>query len=44
MQNINLEDGITDNYTCINEHIKISNYLLDLYFTEADVKRGIQNL
>ena len=44
MQNIHLEDGITDNDTCINEHIKISNYVLDMYFTEADVKRGIKNL
>ena len=39
MQNINLEDGITDNDTCINEHINISNDVLDMYFTEADVKK-----
>ena len=44
MQNINLEDGITDNDTCINEHINISNDVLDMYFTEADVKKGIKNL
>ena len=42
MQNINLEDGITDNDTCINEHINISNDVLDMYFTEA--KKRIQNL
>ena len=44
MQNINLEDGITDNDTCINEHINISNDVLDMYFTEAGVKKGIKNL
>ena len=44
MQNINLEDGITDNDTCINEHIIISNDVLDMYFTGADVKKGIKNL
>ena len=44
MQNINLEDGITDNDTCINEHINISNDVLDMYFTEADVKQGIKKI
>ena len=43
MQNINLEDGDTDNDTCINEHIIISKDVLDMYFTEADVRKGIQN-
>ena len=43
MQNINLEDGDTDNDTCINEHINISKDVLDMYFTEADVRKGIQN-
>ena len=38
MQNINLEDGSTD-----NEHINISNDVLDMYFTETDVKKGIKN-
>ena len=44
MQNINFEDGNTDNDTCINEHINIINDVLDMYFTEADVKKGIKNL
>ena len=38
------EDGNTDNDTCIHEHINISNDVLDMYFTEADVKKGIKNL
>ena len=43
MQNINLEHGITDNDTCINEHINISSDVLDMYFTEADVEKGLKN-
>ena len=38
-KNINLEDGITDNDTCINEHINISNDVLHTYFTEAVLKK-----
>ena len=40
MQNINLED---DNTGCI-EYNNYSNEVLDMYFTEADVKKGIKNI